>query len=93
MSKTNEHRISNFWVGFSLGIAGTVALAYLFGTKTGRSMVKKTLRFSEDLEENLEHFIEEVDNRGPKKKNRKSGLSFDNIENVLTKIRQVTNHS
>lgn len=93
MSKTNEHRVSNFWVGFSLGIAGAVGLAYLFGTKMGRNTVKKALRFSENLEENLEQFIDGVDKRGSKKDSKKGLFHFDNIEGILTKIKQVTNHS
>jgi len=93
MSRTNEHRVSNFWVGFSLGIAGAVGLAYLFGTKMGRGTLKKALRFSENLEENLEHFIEGVDKHSSKKDNKKSLFRLDNIEGILTKIKQVTNHS
>jgi len=93
MSRINEHRVSNFWVGFSLGIAGATGLVYLFGTKMGRNSVKKVLRFSENLEENLEHFIEGVDKRNPKKDSKKGAFRLDNIEGILSKIKQVTNHS
>ncbi|MEK7078981.1 MAG: hypothetical protein AAB929_02825 [Patescibacteria group bacterium] len=91
MPKISEHRVSNFWVGFSLGIGGAVGLAYLFGTKMGRNTVKKVLRFSENLEENLEHFIDGIDKHGSKKDSKKSLFRLDNIEGILTKIKQVTN--
>ena len=93
MTKQSEHRLTNFWIGFSCGIAGAVGMAYLFGTKSGRDTVKKMLLFSENLEENLVRLIERVDKQKPKKEGKNNPFHLDDIENILTKIKQVTNHA
>ena len=93
MTSQNEQKLSNFWIGFSLGVCTLMGGGYLFGTKRGREYVKKMLRFSENIEANLEKMIEKVDKQ-TSKKDSKSGLSaLENIEGILGKIKQVTNHS
>lgn len=55
-------------------------------------MVKKALRFSENLEENLEKLIDKVDKQQSKKKTGKEPQLFEDVGQLLSKIKQVTNH-
>jgi hypothetical protein len=51
--KHNNHKLTQFWFGFALGSVAIGAGAFLFGTKKGRSIVKRLVEYSENLEENL----------------------------------------
>lgn len=93
MTRTNEHKLSNFWIGFSLGMAGATGIAFLLGTKQGREMVKKALKFSENMEENLERLLDGDSKQKGKKDAKKTGFHLENVEEILSKIKQVTNHS
>ena len=55
--KTDQH--SNFWFGFAIGACAAGAVAYAFGTKQGRSIVKKAMETGETLAEQ-HHDIEEM---------------------------------
>lgn len=69
MEKKNEHHLSNFWFGFVFGSISVLTLAYFFGTKKGRKILMDLLRFSENLEENLEALLEKIKNNEDKKEN------------------------
>jgi len=66
-------------------------LGFLMGTKQGRDILKKTLKFSENLEENLEGFIDSLEKQKKGKDAKKSPFRLEDIEEILTKIKQVTN--
>jgi len=92
MTKQNEYKLTNFWVGLAAGAATMTGLAFLLGTKQGRGIVKKLLRFSENLEENLEKMIEKVDKQQSKKKAGKEPQLMEDVGQLISKIKQVTNH-
>lgn len=93
MTKPNDYRLTNFWVGFAAGAACIAGGVFLFGTKQGREIVKKTLRFSENLEENLEKIVDKVDKQQQnKKKSGKEPHLLEDVGQLLSKIKQVTNH-
>lgn len=48
--KHDEH--SNFWFGFALGVCTAAACAYAFGTKQGRTIMRKGMDAAEHLAEN-----------------------------------------
>lgn len=92
MTNQNERKLSNFWIGFSVGMAGATGLALLLGTKQGRDTLKKLLKFSENIEGNLEELLDRLNKPKGKKDSKKSPFGLEDIEEVLTKIKQVTNH-
>lgn len=92
MTKTNDYRLTNFWVGFGVGAACLTGAAILFGTKRGREVMKKALHFSENLEENMEKIIDRVDKQQGKKKTGKEPELLEDVGQLLSKIKQVTNH-
>lgn len=51
--KNDSH---NFWSGYALGMLAGSVLMYTFGTKNGRSTVKKVM----DHTDTLEHSIEDI---------------------------------
>lgn len=60
-SQSNHHQATNFWFGFSLGIATCAAGVYFFGTKSGRKTLKNILDVTEDFEGSFEDIIKEVE--------------------------------
>lgn len=60
MENQSSHKSSNFWFGFALGIIAAGGAAYLFGTKKGRKKLQQFMELSENLEENVASFLEEV---------------------------------
>lgn len=92
MTNNNEHKVSNFWIGFSAGVIGASSVAFLLGTKNGREVLKKVLKFSENLEENLAHLLDNSGKEKGKKDSKKLPFHLDDIEEVLSKIKQITNH-
>ena len=90
MRNQSEHKVSNFWVGFTVGICTLVVGGYLFGTRKGRESVKKALRFSENIEANLEKLIEKIDKNSSKKEGKNKMSVLENVEGILSRINQVT---
>lgn len=62
MADQNNHKATNFWFGFSLGILTCGTAGYLFGTKNGRKTLKNLLDLTENLEGNLTDIIQELEN-------------------------------
>lgn len=92
MTKNNDYRLTNFWVGFAAGAACVTGAIVLFGTKKGREAMKKALRFSENIEENMEKLIDRADKQQGKKKSGKEPQLLEDVGTLLSKIKQVTNH-
>lgn len=86
MEKKNEHQLSNFWFGFVFGGMSVLTLAYFFGTKNGRKILSNLLRFSENLEENLDILLEKIKNNEEKKENHPSPL----IASLTEKIKNLS---
>ncbi len=62
MENQNNHKLSNFWLGFSLGCLTVGGVGFFLGTKKGRQTLKKLIDLSENWEENLailENYLEE----------------------------------
>jgi hypothetical protein len=95
MKNQNEQKITGFWLGFSAGIGSALVVGYFFGTKQGRSLLKKGIVFSENIEENISSMLSYFDEETVKKKNKLSKNHFfvESIDLVLGKIKNITNHS
>jgi hypothetical protein len=52
MVNKSDFKTSNLWLGFALGMTAGVGLAYFFGTKKGRQILKEIIETAEkfDLE-------------------------------------------
>ncbi|MFA5136093.1 MAG: YtxH domain-containing protein [Patescibacteria group bacterium] len=93
MTKQNEIKLSNFWIGFAAGISGAAGLAFLFGTKKGRENLKKLLKLSENLDEQLERFIDKIDKEHIKKQGKADTDQVVGVADVISRIKQITNRS
>lgn len=90
--RNNRHEGGNFWFGFSLGTIVMALLAYFFGTKHGRSLLKQMMDFTENLEENLQLLIEkQVEKQGNNSNqletSHKSTL-VTSLETIIDKIKK-----
>lgn len=81
--KTDHH--SNFWFGFAIGACAAGALAYAFGTKQGRLMVKKAIETGETLSEQ-HHDIEEMITTFAKKIQSQNKTTENSTPSVLRSI-------
>lgn len=59
-SKNQPNKSSALWFGFALGAVGGATVAYFFGTKRGRKLLKQMLDLTENLDDNLAEVIEEL---------------------------------
>jgi hypothetical protein len=64
MEKTNREKVTNFWFGFAFGGLTLGALTFFLGTKKGRQTLKKVLEVSENLEEDLLTYGQELLEKG-----------------------------
>ncbi len=90
MEKKNEHQLSNFWFGFVFGGMSILTLAYFFGTKNGRRILKDLLYFSENLEENLEILLKKIKESEKKNKEKKENHPTPLITSLAEKIRNLS---
>lgn len=92
MQDQNKLPYSNFWLGFSLGAITLGIAGYLLGTKNGRTLLKKLLELSENLEENIlllgeeleENFVEKSQLGQPQKPSQET---HSTLHDVLEKIK------
>ncbi len=88
--ENQNHKVSNFWLGFALGSLAAGVGSYLFGTKKGRKRVQQILDWSENLEENLlllgEELEENVIDKGTKIKDDVQKLAEEGGHSTLDKI-------
>ena len=61
MAEQNNYQPSAFWFGFAMGTITLGIGAFLFGTKKGRSTVKKMLDLTDNLEENAILLFQELE--------------------------------
>jgi hypothetical protein len=86
MAEQNNHKATNFWFGFSVGVLSCSLVIYLFGTKAGRKTLKNLLDVTEDLVEgNLNDFLEELE----KEKEPVKKIS-STISPVIDKVKSFT---
>jgi hypothetical protein len=90
MKKTNPPA-TNFWFGFSLGIAGTTAVGYLLGTKKGRQTLRKLLDYAEETPHDLNHILEKLGkiypHLAPEKKTSQDKPIISTLDQIIHKIR------
>lgn len=85
----SDHRTSNLWLGFGLGITITATLGFFLGTKKGREMLKKLLEVTENLEENLLTIGEELEEElMEKSEEMKKDLKSLPTESTLRGVRE-----
>jgi len=87
MASQNNHKTSNFWFGFSLGILGTGALVYFFGTKKGRETLQKLLSLTENFEETINMLSEELTGNAIFDEKKDSKKTFSSLGSLLSKIK------
>ncbi len=98
MVSQNEHKLTNFWLGFAFGGIMAGGAAYLLGTKQGRKTLKTILEMSENWEENLAEIIEEVGQELGEKgseiiqefKKQPPVKNHSSIQGLLTKMRSLS---
>jgi|GEM_PF-1176287 len=95
MRNQDNVRTGNFWVGFAAGMSVAAVAAYLFGTKQGRSMLLKSVNFSENIDHNLEKVLGELSRKQKtsKKSENASPTPFDGLGVLIDKIRAATNRA
>ncbi len=85
---------NNFWFGFLMGgVLGASGL-FLFGTKKGRELLKKTLESTEELENSLADVFSELEEKIENNKEKIENKIVDvipegNINSVLQKIKSI----
>lgn len=57
----NPHTPNYFWSGSLLGIGVGGAIVFMFGTKSGRQLVRNLLDISENMESTLAQLITEIE--------------------------------
>jgi len=89
MASQNDHKSSNFWFGFSLGVAGCGAFLYLFGTEKGRKTLQKLLDLTENLEETINLISEELTGKTifPEEKKTTNKKNSSTITSIISKIK------
>jgi len=86
MAEQNDHKATNFWFGFSIGILSCGLFIYLFGTKAGRKTLKNLIDVTEELVEgNLDDFLNELE----KEKEPVKKIS-STISTVIDKVKSFT---
>lgn len=82
-----ENSSNHFMSGLVLGsVLGGVAL-YLFGTQSGRTVLRELIDLSEQLEDEIKHF--DLSQFDDSKKKNKTNSHSSNLQTVLEKIQQV----
>lgn len=78
MENQNQHKLTQFWLGFAFGGIAVGGAAYLLGTEKGRKILRQILDLSENLEENLLLLAEELE----EKIEEETGKIKETVENV-----------
>lgn len=89
MEKKNNQQLGNFWFGFILGGMAVLALGYFFGTKKGRRLLRYSLDFCENFEENLEALLKEFESKDNKSVEKKDNPFPPLLTSLKEKIRNL----
>lgn len=88
----NDHH-SKFWVGFAMGTFACGAFAMAMGTKKGRTMIKKTMDYMENLEDTPDHLntLTDIISSFTKLNSESAGKAQNNKEEAPKKADKVEN--
>lgn len=89
MKKQNKPPATNFWFGFSFGVASMAGAAYLLGTAKGREKLKKLMEFAEQHNMKSGEIFEFVQNMGEPKKKDSSEIK-SNLESIIDRVKSIT---
>jgi len=91
MAAQSNHSPSTFWFGFALGTMATGLSLYLFGTKKGRTTLKKIMELTENLEENAFSLFQELEEHVMPSKDEGVALSekTGGIESVMHRMKNL----
>ncbi len=86
MKNNTSKESTNFWFGFSMGIATLSLLFYFFGTKEGRKLLKRIIELTEkgELTKELNKILEKDTNL---KKDKKGSST---LTTVIKEIESLT---
>ncbi len=90
MENTNQHRITNFWFGFSMGITLSVVASFFLGTKKGRVYLKKFIDIAENIDDYIADFSKELEsNVLPEESSEVSNT----LHNVIEKVKSLAKNT
>lgn len=90
MENTNQHRITNFWFGFSMGITLSVLASFFLGTKKGRVYLKKIIDIAENIDDYIADFSDKLDNDVLPEE---SSEASSTLHNVIEKIKSISKNT
>ncbi|MDH7476686.1 MAG: hypothetical protein QHH09_04505 [Microgenomates group bacterium] len=94
MVNKSDFKTSNLWLGFALGMTAGVGLAYFFGTKKGRQILKEIIETAEKFDLEGVKVFKEIEEKllmtanSPKNSSERKSNS-NNINDLINKIRSV----
>lgn len=89
MKKQNKAPATNFWFGFSFGVASMAGAAYLLGTANGREKLKKLMEFAEQHNLKTGEIFDMVQEITEPKKKETSELK-NNLESIIDRVKNIT---
>ena len=90
MKKQNKSPATNFWFGFSFGVASMAGAAYLLGTANGREKLKKLMEFAEQHNLKTGEIFEMVQNMTEETKKKEAPEHKNNLESIIDRVRNIT---
>lgn len=89
MKKINKPPATNFWFGFSFGVASMAGAAYLLGTAKGREKLKKLMEFAEQHNLKSGEIFEYLQTMGETKKADTNEIK-SNLESIIDRVKNIT---
>ncbi len=89
MKKQSKPPATNFWFGFSFGVASMAGAAYLLGTEKGREKLKKLMEFAEQHNVKSGEIFDFVQNMGETKKKETNEIK-SNLESIIDRVKNIT---
>ncbi len=89
MKKHNKPPATNFWFGFSFGVASMAGAAYLIGTEKGREKLKKLMEFAEQHNVKSGEMFEFAQKLTDVKKKESSEIK-GNLESIIDRVKNIT---
>lgn len=89
----SNYHPTNFWFGFSIGIAAAAGSFYLLGTKQGRENLKRVIEYSENLPATIEKLVQELEKKQEEiNKNQTNHVlqSTNTLSQIINKIKSTS---
>ena len=89
MKKQNKPPATNFWFGFSFGVASMAGAAYLLGTAQGREKLRKLMEFAEQHNMKTGEIFEYIQNMSEAPKKETTEIK-SNLESIIDRVKNIT---